>query len=80
MNGKPCCLTLDTRAEKTLVQPGLFNVKQLPDAPQRLCGVMGHYMSLKGPVEVCVGIGSVEVWLLVYTADLDEEWTVCKTN
>lgn len=42
---------MDTGAEKTLVQPYLLDAKQLPDAPQRLCGVTMHCMSLKGPVK-----------------------------
>ncbi len=34
--------------------------------------MMGHCVQLKGPVDVCIGVGSAVEWLLVYVADLDE--------
>lgn len=73
MDGKPCRLTVDTGAEKTLVRPELLDAEQLPDAPQRLCGVTGHCVALKGPVLARVGVGGAEVRLPVYVADLEEE-------
>lgn len=73
MDGKPCRLTVDTGAEKTLVRPELLDAEQLPDAPQRLCGVTGHCVALKGPVLARVGVGGAEVRLPVYAADLEEE-------
>ncbi|KAK4309250.1 hypothetical protein Pmani_007956 [Petrolisthes manimaculis] len=44
----------------------------LPVTQQQLCGVTGHCMPLKGPVEVCVRVGSVEEKLPVYVADMEE--------
>ena len=73
MDGKPCRLTVDSGAEKTLVQPALLDAEWLPDAPQRLCGVTGHCMPLKGPVKARVGVGGAEMELPVYAADVDEE-------
>ncbi|XP_042879162.1 UBA domain-containing protein Mud1-like [Penaeus japonicus] len=49
-------LTVDTGAEKTL----------------KLCGVTGHCVQLKGPVEARIGVGSAVQRLPVYVADLDE--------
>ena len=51
MDGQPCRLPVDTGAEKTLVRSDMLAAKCLPDAQQRLCGVKGHCVELKGPVE-----------------------------
>ena len=72
MNGEPCCLTVDTGAERTLVRPDVLAGVPLPDAPQRLCGVTGHCVQLKGSVKARIGVGSVVERLPVYVADLDE--------
>ncbi|XP_047481643.1 DNA damage-inducible protein 1-like [Penaeus chinensis] len=72
VDGKPCRLTVDTGAEKTLVRPNMLATKRLPDAPQRLCGVTGHCVQLKGPVEARIGVGSTVQRLPVYVADMDE--------
>ena len=72
VDGKPCRLTVDTGAEKTLVRPDMLATMRLPDAPQRLCGVTGHCVQLKGPVEARIGVGSTVQRLPVYVADLDE--------
>lgn len=63
---KPCRPTVETGAEKTSLQPGLLGVERLPNASQRLCGIMRHCMALKGPVEARVRVGGTEVWLQVY--------------
>ena len=47
-------------------------VNNAPLASQRLCGVTGHCAQLKDPVEVSIGIGSWEVALPVYVADIEE--------
>ncbi|XP_047471470.1 uncharacterized protein LOC125026912 [Penaeus chinensis] len=72
VDGKPCHLTVDTGAEKTLVRPNMLAITRLPDAPQRLCGVTGHCVQLKGPVEARIGVGSTVQRLPVYVADMDE--------
>ncbi|XP_063599566.1 uncharacterized protein LOC134775886 [Penaeus indicus] len=72
VDGKPGRLTVDTGAEKTLVRPDMLATTRLPDAPQRLCGVTGHCVQLKGPVEACIGVGSTVQRLPVYVADMDE--------
>ncbi|XP_063845412.1 uncharacterized protein LOC135091900 [Scylla paramamosain] len=45
---------------------------RVPDAPQRLCGVTGHCVQLKGPADVRIGVGSAVERMPVYVADLDE--------
>ncbi|XP_042856493.1 UBA domain-containing protein Mud1-like [Penaeus japonicus] len=72
VDGKPCRLTVDTGAEKTLVRPDMLATTRLSDAPQRLCSVLGHCVQLKGPVEARIGVGSAVQRLPVYVADLDE--------
>lgn len=72
MDGKPCRLTVDTGAEKTWVRPDMLAARRLPDAPQRLCGITGHCIQLKGPVEARIGVDSAVKRLPVYVADLDE--------
>ena len=72
VDGKPCRLTVDTGAEKTLVRPDMVAARRLPVAPQRLCGVTGHCVQLRGPVEVRIGVGSAVERLPVYVAELDE--------
>ena len=66
-------MTVDSGADYTLVRPGLVEAAWIPDAPQQLCGVTGHCMSLQGPVNARVRVGSVEEDLPVYVADFDEE-------
>ncbi|XP_063845343.1 uncharacterized protein LOC135091534 [Scylla paramamosain] len=72
VDGNPCRLTVDTGAEKTLVWPDMLTATRVPDAPQRLCGVTGHCVQLKGSVDVRIGVGSAVERLPVYIADLDE--------
>lgn len=72
VEGEPCYLTVDTGAEKTLVRPDMLTATSLPDASQRLCGVTGHCVPLKGPVEVRIGVGSAVERLPVYVAAIQE--------
>ncbi|KAK8381385.1 hypothetical protein O3P69_018454 [Scylla paramamosain] len=72
VDGNPCRLTVDTGAGKTLMQPDMQAATRVPDAPQRLCGVTGHCVQLKGPVDVRIGVGSAVERMPVYVADLDE--------
>ena len=50
----------------------MLAAKCLSDAPQRLCGVIGHCVELKGPVEACICVGSAVERLPMYVADFDE--------
>ncbi|KAK8405420.1 hypothetical protein O3P69_001756 [Scylla paramamosain] len=59
-------------SEKTLVRPDMLAATLVPDAPQRLCSVMGHCVQLKGPVDVHIGMGTAVERLPVYVTDLDE--------
>lgn len=72
VDGKPCRLIVDTGAERTLARADVVAAEQLPDTQHRLCGVTGHIVPLKGPVEVCMGVGGVQEQLPVYIADVEE--------
>jgi len=72
VDGHPCQLTVDTGAERTFVRPELVAARHLPETSQQLCGVTGHCTSLRGPVEVRIGVGSSEVTLPVYAAALED--------
>ncbi len=54
------------------MRPDMLAATRVPDAPQRLCGMTGHCVQLKGPVDVHIGVGSAVERLPVYVADLDE--------
>lgn len=73
MDGRPCCMIVDSGADYTLVRPGLVEAEWLPDSPQQLCGVTGDCMSLQGPVDARVSVGGVEEDMPVFVANLDEE-------
>ena len=72
IDGRQCRLTIDTGAERTFVRADIVAVHNAFLAPQRLCGVTGHCVQLKGPVEMSIGVGSWEVVLPVYVADIGE--------
>lgn len=72
VDGQPCQMTIDTGAEGTFVRPDLVATRNLPEAKQQLCGVTGHCTSLRGPVEVRIGVGSSELLLPVYVADVED--------
>ena len=72
VDGQPCQMTIDTGAEGTFVRPEWVAARHLPEAKQQLCGVTGHCTSLKGPVEVRIGVGSSELLLPVYVADVED--------
>ena len=72
VDGKPCRLTVDTGAERTLARADVVTAQQLPDAQRQFRGVTGHCVQLKGPVEVRIGIGSIEEELPVYVANMEE--------
>ena len=72
IDGKQCRLTIDTGVERTFVRADIVAANNAPLASQRLCGVTGHCVQLKGPVEVSIGVGSWEIVLLVYVADIGE--------
>ncbi|KAK3882385.1 hypothetical protein Pcinc_013251 [Petrolisthes cinctipes] len=72
VDGRPCRLVVDTGAERTFVRTDMVVAQTLPVTRQQLCGVTGHCMPLKRPVEVCVRVGSVEEKLPVYVADMEE--------
>ncbi|KAK3878810.1 hypothetical protein Pcinc_016620 [Petrolisthes cinctipes] len=72
VDGRPCRLVADTGAERTFMRTDMVVAQTLPVTRQQLCGVTGHCMPLKGPVEVCVRVGSMEEKLPVYVADVEE--------
>ena len=72
VDGQPCQMTIDTGAEGTFVRPDFVDTRNLLEAKQQLCGVTGHCTSLRGPVEVRIGVGSSELLLPVYVADVED--------
>lgn len=66
-------MTIDSGAERTIVQRRLVSAEWLPCTVDRLCGVTGDCMPLQGPVDVRISVGSAEVNLPVYVAELEEE-------
>ena len=72
VNGRPCCLIVDTGADRTLVRKGVIAARNLPLAPQKMCGVTGHCSAMRGPVEAQIEVGGKEMQLPVYVADLEE--------
>lgn len=72
VDGRPCCLTVDTGADRTLVRKGVIASRNLPLAPQKMCGVTGHCSAMRGPVEARIEVGGEEMQLPVYVADLEE--------
>lgn len=68
----PCRRTVDTEAERTLAQASVVANQLLPSAQQRLRGVTGHSVSLKEPVEACIGLGNMQERLSVYVANVEE--------
>ncbi|XP_050725003.1 uncharacterized protein LOC127002825 isoform X1 [Eriocheir sinensis] len=59
-------------AERTLGRPDMLAATRLQDAPQRLCGVTGHCVQSKGPVEARIGVGSAVERRPMDVADRDE--------
>ena len=72
MDGKSCCLTVDSGAERTFVQGGVLATGQPPVAQQQLCGITGHCTQLRGPVHARIEVGGTEEHLPVYVADVGE--------
>ncbi|XP_063875862.1 uncharacterized protein LOC135108633 [Scylla paramamosain] len=72
VDGKSCCLTVDSGAERTFVQDGVVATGQPPVAQQQLCGITGHCTQLRGPVHARIAVGSTEEHLPVFVADVGE--------
>ena len=72
LDGWPCRMVVDTGAERTFVHKDVVHAQHLPDSQRRLCGVTGHCVQMKGPVETRVSVGGEEERLPVYVADLQE--------
>ncbi|MPC22125.1 DNA damage-inducible protein 1 [Portunus trituberculatus] len=60
VDGKPCRLLVDAGAEQTFAGSDCVDATGLQIAEQRLRGVTSHCLSLKGPVQASIGVGSKE--------------------
>ena len=72
VDGTPCRLVVDTGAERTFVRADVLRTRNLPRSQQQLCGVTGHCVTLRGPVQVQITIGGAAEDLPVYVADMEE--------
>lgn len=58
VDGKPCCLAVDTGAEKTIAREDMVNTRNPLVVLQQQ--VTGHCISLKGPVGARISVDSKE--------------------
>ena len=72
VDGRPCRLVVDTGAERTSARKDVVNSKDPSVAQQQPCGVIGHCVSLKGPVKARIGVSRVEEELPVFVAEMEE--------
>ena len=72
IDGRPCCLTVDTGADMTFIRRDIVSTKGLSPARQVMCGVTGHCQPVYGPVRVRIAVGGVVIGLPVYVTDLQE--------
>ena len=72
VDGKPCDLTVDTGAERTLLREGVLDRRDIPRADQDLCGVTGASLALKGPVDATVQVAGARERVPVFVADIEE--------
>lgn len=59
VDGRPCHLTIDIRAERTFVR-GDIVPQDLPLASSRMCSVTGHCVPLRGLREMLIGMDILE--------------------
>ncbi|XP_069972959.1 retrovirus-related Pol polyprotein from transposon 412 [Penaeus vannamei] len=65
-------MIVDTGAEKTIMHPDVLTARDYHEEPRQLCGVTGHCMPLRGPVEARLGVGGSEEVLPVYVAEMED--------
>ena len=58
--------------ERTFISVDVKAAQNISLAAQQLCGVTGHCMELRGPMEVNIGVGSKEEEMPVYVASIDD--------
>ena len=59
-------------AEFSQVKEEVVTAQEPPELERQLCGVIGHCMTLPGPVMSTITVGGVEEKLPVFMADMEE--------
>ena len=70
VNGHRQRLLVDTGSNKTIVRSDLVEAKEIPETHVDLCGVTGHRIPLRGPVDVELQVGTASMRHFVYVADV----------
>ena len=74
VNGVSCYMTVDTGAERTILRPELIKGEELGNELRQLCGVTGHCMPLRGPINVTVGLGVKQFIWPVYVSEVQDQF------
>ena len=72
INGRSFWIVVDTGSERTFVREDLVNARAVPEAEQLLCGVTGECVTMRGPVEMNIGVGGVMERMPVFLAALED--------
>ena len=72
MNGKRLHILVDSGSNKTIVRTDVVEAKEVPEAQIDLCGVTGHRIPLRGPVDVELQVGATSLRHSVYMADIED--------
>ncbi|MPC36367.1 hypothetical protein E2C01_029823 [Portunus trituberculatus] len=72
VDGRPCPLVVNTGAAKTFVRKEVVAAQDVPVSNRQLCGVTGHWATLRSPVMSTITVGGVEEKLPVFVADMEE--------
>ena len=70
VNGHRQRLLVDTGSNKTIVRSDLLEAKEILETQVDLCGVTGHRIPLRGPVDVELQVGAASMRHSVYVADV----------
>ncbi len=70
VDGRPCCLMVDTSAERMFARE-VVAAQDPPVSGQQSCDVTGHCVALRGPVTSKIAVGRVEEKLPVYVSAME---------
>ena len=73
IDGASCLMTVDTGAERTIVHPEMIRGRELGDNSRKLCGITGHCVPLRGPVNVTIGLKGQQVIWPVYVSEVQDD-------
>jgi len=72
INRRPVEMVVDTGSELTFIRKDLIVSCGIPKAGQKLCGVTGDCIPMRGPVWVSLNVGAVIERLPVFVAEMED--------